>query len=148
MMKLVKQFVSQLNYKVDAPAKVCSFKMNVKREEVILIDDDEIFLFIHSHVIAKSWPGIKIKVFKKFEDAYHYVQSNPEINRLIVIEYYYQFKECLSFLRNIGNASICNDVIVVSNEFPERERHLLISNSNVVGLIHKPIKLADLQPYV
>lgn len=145
-MSLIKQLISRLQYNNDTYFKDGSFTEN-KREEVILIDDDEMYLFMHSYIITNAWPGVKVKLFKKFADAYRHIQSNTQVNRLIVLEYFYQFDECLSFLKRIENEFAGNEVIIASSEFPERERHLLISNNNVVGLIQKPIRLKDLEPY-
>jgi len=126
------------NTTVFKPGTVCPCQ---KYDEVILIDDDDIYLYLHRYMLTKIMPGTMILQFKKFEYAYNYIRSIPKDNRMLLIDNVSPYSNCLEFLQNLENAGISCKVIVTSIDTPDK---VIMVNKNVSSFVKKPATIEKL----
>jgi len=113
-------------------------------EEIILVDDDDISLYLHRYMVHKTMPGSTILSFNKFDDAYNYLHVQPAGNRVLLIDHFSRNGECFSFLRKIETAHIACRILVISNALPRIEDGAILDNKNVAGFIKKPLTVEKL----
>lgn len=110
----------------------------------LLVEDDDIFNFIHNQLILQTYPNAKITIFKYAQQALDYLQTNsdsmpdvifldlnmPEMNGFEFIEHLiYDFdQKCLN-----------TKLFLVSSTLDHRDKERAKSYFCVNGLIDKPL---------
>ena len=110
----------------------------------LLIEDDDIFNFIHNQVILQASPDAKISIYKYAQHALDYLKeyhpnfpdfifldlNMPEMNGFDFID---------SLIAHFGEGCISSQLYLVSSTLDHRDKDRAKSYNCVKGLIDKPL---------
>ncbi len=110
----------------------------------LLVEDDDIFNFIHNQLILQTYPNAKITIFKYAQQALDYLQTNsdsmpdvifldlnmPEMNGFEFIEH---------LINDFDQKCLSTKLFLVSSTLDHRDKERAKSYFCVNGLIDKPL---------
>ena len=81
-------------------------------EEICIIDDDSISLFLAEKIFEYELPGIPVKSFENVDTSLSYFLSNVETKRLILVDLNMPLKDGWFFLENY-QGDVSKDLIFI-----------------------------------
>jgi CheY-like chemotaxis protein len=110
----------------------------------LLIEDDDIFNFIHNQIILQASPDAKITIFKYAQQALDYLIQDPEnLPDVIFLDLNMPEMNGFEFIDNLINhfdqKSIMSKLYLVSSTLDHRDKDRAKSYFCVKGMIDKPL---------
>lgn len=115
-------------------------------KKIYLIDDDEIFNFIHQQVILQSFPNAEIVIFDSSQEALDFFKNNHEAkyeSSLIFLDINmpemngFEFLEQLELLCIDPNCDL--NICMVTSSLNEKDMKKASSHQIVKGFFDKPL---------
>ena len=127
-----------------------------KFDTVMLIDDNNIDLYVTSRIIAKSNFGKTVLPFTSAQEALHYLRSNehniPALPQVIFVDIYMPGMSGFEFMEAYDGFSdalkkYCR-AYIISSSIDENDISRACNDKNVVAFEEKPITAAFLERIV
>jgi CheY-like chemotaxis protein len=122
-------------------------KISAKFENVMVIDDNRIDLYIASRMITHNNFGKKVMQYSSAIEALKYLQENqeniPELPEVILLDIYMPGMSGFEFMKKYDKLStaikkICR-VFIISSSLDEQDLNRANNNKNIVAMKEKPL---------
>lgn len=119
----------------------------------LLIEDDDIFNFIHNQIILQAIPDAKITIFKYAQQALDYlindVENLPDVIFLdLNMPEMNGFEFIDSLIVHFDQKSITSKLYLVSSTLDHRDKDRAKSFACVQGLIDKPLTTSFIESFL
>ena len=108
-------------------------------EEICVIDDDSISLFLAEKIFEYELPGIPFKSFENVDTSLSYLSNNPHTKRLVLVDLNMPIKDGWFFLENYQADASKDLLFILSSSENIADKNKAKSFSQVAGYIEKPI---------
>lgn len=108
-------------------------------EEICLIDDDKLINMMHQRMIKRVLPDIQIKVFENINDAFEYINIQPSLNRLILLDLNFPDKTGWDFLDRYNELDMWQPVVILSSSIDNTDRKKAGTYKQVADFLTKPL---------
>jgi len=122
-------------------------EISAKFENVMVIDDNRIDLYIASRMITYNNFGKKVMQYSSAIEALKYLQENqeniPELPEVILLDIYMPGMSGFEFMKKYDKLStaikkICR-VFIISSSLDEQDLNRANNNKNIVAMKEKPL---------
>ncbi|MFC4211067.1 response regulator [Pedobacter lithocola] len=117
------------------------------KTKILIIDDDELTLFLHKTLIQNSEYSLGAKYYLSAESALKYITKNISLNTAFLLLLDINMKnmdgwQLLDELKTIANEHNIY-VVLVTSSTDEADKKRASSYKQVHGFLSKPLKLTD-----
>ena len=110
-------------------------------EEICVIDDDSISLFLAEKILEYELPGIPVKSFENVDTSLSYFLSNADTKRLILVDLNMPLKDGWFFLENYQGDVSKDLIFILSSSDNIADKNKAKSFSQVADYLEKPITI-------
>ncbi len=108
-------------------------------EEICVIDDDSISLFLAEKIFEYELTGIPFKSFENVDTSLSYLSDNQHTKRLILVDLNMPVKDGWFFLENYPGDAGKDIIFILSSSDNIADKNKAKSFAQVAGYIEKPI---------
>ena len=118
-------------------------------KQILLIDDDAIINYLHSHILRSKFPTIPIIVFENGLKALEYLNNNGTFSYLIFLDINMPIMDGWGFLDAFGAIKTNNDfhIAILTSSINGSDRDKSSEYDLIFEFLTKPLKLEDIQKF-
>lgn len=113
-------------------------------EEICIIDDDSIALFLAEKIFEYELPGIPVKSFENVETSLSYLSNNKNTKRLIFVDLNMPIKDGWFFLENYQGDASKDLLYILSSSDNITDKNKAKSFNLVTDYLEKPITIESI----
>ena len=110
-------------------------------EEICLIDDDSMALFLTEKIFEYELPGIAVKSFENVDASLFYLSNNKDTKRLILVDLNMPLKDGWCFLENYQADAGKDLIFILSSSDNIVDKNKAKSFSQVADYLEKPMTI-------
>ena len=110
-------------------------------EEICIIDDDSISLFLAEKIFEYELPGIPFKSFENVDASLLNLSNNPHTKRLVLVDLNMPIKDGWFFLENYQGDAGKDLIFILSSSDSISDKNKAKSFNQVTGYLEKPITI-------
>lgn len=110
-------------------------------EEICIIDDDSISLFLAEKIFEYELPGIPVKSFENVDSSLSYLSNNKELKRLILVDLNMPLKDGWCFLENYQGDAGKDLIFILSSSDNIADKNKARSFAQVADYLEKPFTI-------
>ena|SRR5688572_23119383 len=107
--------------------------------ETIIVDDDEMVIFLHKIAVVESGLSMKPAVAFNGSQALDYILKHAETSFLILLDINMPEMDGWEFLDAIQRHKTALFIVMVTSSVDSRDRHKAMRYSQVIDYIEKPL---------
>jgi len=116
--------------------------LNIKDiEEICIIDDDSMALFLAEKIFEYEIPAVPVKIFNNVDKALLYLASNKNIKRLIFVDLNMPMKDGWCFLESYKGSKTTDLIFILSSSDSIIDKAKAKSFTQVADYLEKPISI-------
>lgn len=121
---------------------VLSDKLKIANvEEICIIDDDGMALFLAEKIFEYELPGIPVKSFENVDGFFSYYSGQKNIKRLIFVDLNMPLKDGWYFLENYQGGDNKDLIFILSSSDNINDKNKARSYTQVADYLEKPITI-------
>ncbi len=110
-------------------------------EEICIIDDDSMALFLAEKIFEYELPGIAVKSFENVDASLSYLSNNKDTKRLILVDLNMPLKDGWCFLENYQADASKDLIFILSSSDNITDKNKARSFAQVADYLEKPITI-------
>lgn len=115
------------------------------KQEILLIDDDQMLNFIHSKIVSSQFPDATLHIFKNGKEALEYIENHSSNQFLVLLDINMPIMngwEFLNGLESLNNIKV--QIHILSSSIDKIDKDKAAQHKFVASYIIKPLKKESL----
>lgn len=113
-------------------------------EEICVIDDDTMALFLAEKILEYEIPKVPVKVFGNVDDSLAYLSKNKQTKRLIFVDLNMPMKDGWFFLESYHGNKATDLIFILSSSDNILDKNKAKTFSHVADYLEKPISIEQI----
>jgi DNA-binding NtrC family response regulator len=110
-------------------------------EEICIIDDDTMALFLAEKIFEYEIPDVAVKIFANVDDSLNYLTNHKGTKRLIFVDLNMPMKDGWCFLENYQGNKATDLIFILSSSDSILDKTKAKTFSQVTDYLEKPISI-------
>ncbi len=110
-------------------------------QEICIIDDDAMAIFLAEKILEYEMPGISLKSFENVDDALNFLKANSQTRRLIFVDLNMPKKDGWCFLEEYRGKPDKDIIFILSSSDNINDKNKALRYQHLTAYLEKPLTI-------